>query len=410
MPDESSFEYKKEIFAPADLIFRAFTNATAMREWLCDISTTNPDLGGRIYMAWNRGYYASGNYTKLVPEKAVSFSWIGKEEPGWSNVDVTLQPLEGEDHYLVQLRHSGIGIGEKWDKARDEINKGWLIGLDNLKSTLENGKDLRLVERPLIGIYPQDIASVSEAVKAEAGIEADYGVFVTSVLSDFGAEKAGIKANDVIVSIGGEKVKDTKSLAGIMSKYTAGDQIALEVYRADKKVSFVINSKPQKIQEIPRTPEELAKDYEAHVSELLETFESILVGVTDAEASFTPGPEEWSVKEVLVHLIHTERDLHSWINDLVAGQERFYDEWPGNRLLRIRATLTTYPDVPSLIAELRRSFKETVASVAFLDERFTRRKTSYWRLGLELMGTYEHFKEHQNQIEENINAVRDLTK
>jgi len=131
--------------------------------------------------------------------------------------------------------------------------------------------------------------------------------------------------------------------------------------------------------------------------------------VLDAEASFTPGPEEWSIKEVLVHLIHTERDLHGWINDLVSGQERFYDEWPGNRLLRIRATLTTYPDVPSLIAELRRSFKETVASVAFLDERFTRRKTSYWRLGLDLMGTYEHFHEHLTQIEDNIKAVRAST-
>ncbi len=409
MPDESSFEYQKEIFAPLDLIYRAFTNSASLREWLCDISTTNPDVGGRIYLAWNRGYFASGAYTKLVPEKAVSFTWIGKEEPGWTDVDVTIQPLEGDDHYLVQLIHKGIGIGEKWENARDDINKGWEIGLENLKSTLEKGQDLRFTERPLIGIYPQDMSLVSEATKSEYQINVDYGVFVTSVLSDYGAEKAGIKANDVIVSIGNEMVKDTKSLAGIMSKYTAGDQILVDVYRGDEKLRFEINSKPQKIREIPETTEKLAKDYEAHVSELLESLEGILVGVSDAEASFTPGPEEWSIKEVLVHLIHTERDLHGWINDLVSGQERFYDEWPGNRLLRIRATLTTYPDVPSLIAELRRSFKETVASVAFLDERFTRRKTSYWRLGLDLVGTYEHFQEHLTQIEDNIKAVRAST-
>lgn len=406
MPEENFFEYQKEIFAPADLIFRAFTSATSLREWLCDVSTTNPEIGGRIYLAWNRGYFASGSYTKLDPDSAVSFTWIGKSEPSWTSVDVTITPQEDDNHYLLKLRHNDIGIGEDWEQSRKEINNGWINGLNNLKSTLEEGQDLRFIERPLIGIYPQDISSVSESTKEELGLDINFGVLVTDVVSDYGAEKAGMQPNDVIVTVGDERIKDTISLAAKMSSYTAGDSIPVEAYRGSEKMTFEIVTKQQNVKSLPDTTEELAKEYEGHISKLLEDLEGILSSVTDAEASYTPGKEEWSVKEVLVHLIHTERDMHSWINDLVSGQERFYDKWPGDRLLRIRATLTTYPDIQSLLAELRRSLKETVASVAFLDERFTRRKTSYWRLGMDLMGTTEHFQEHIKQIEDNVNAAR----
>jgi hypothetical protein len=60
--------------------------------------------------------------------------------------------------------------------------------------------------------------------------------------------------------------------------------------------------------------------------------------------------------------------------------------------------------VDDLMAELRRSLKETVASVAFLDQSFTRRKSSYWRLGTELLNSLKHMQEHTRQIE---NAIRE---
>jgi len=149
------------------------------------------------------------------------------------------------------------------------------------------------------------------------------------------------------------------------------------------------------------------KVFEERVTDVLESLEKSLEGVTDAEASYSPGPEEWSAKETLVHLIHNERDVHNWINDLISGQERFYDEWPGDRLFRIRATLTTYPKVGDLLAELRRSLKETVASVAFIDPEFTQKKASYWRLGTSLLGAPKHIQEHIQQIEDNVKAARE---
>jgi len=406
MPEENFFVYEKPINAPVDLIYRAFTSATSLREWLCDISTTEPVEGGRIYLAWNHGYFASGHFTDLVPDEKVSFTWIGKGEPDWTRVDVTISPQADGEGFKVELRHNGIGMGPAWENARIEINKGWKMGLENLKATLEEGQDLRIMDRPLIGIYPEDLSYLTTSRKESLNIPVEDGVLVTGIVPDFGAEKAGIQPEDVIVGLGGKQVDGINSLGTIIADYAPGDQISVQVYREQEKLTFNIDTKSQKAHALPATPEELAKEMETSSSKALETLESVLEDVTDAEASYSPGPEEWSVKETLVHLIHNERDMHRWINDLVAGQERVYDEWPGDQLFRIRATLTTYPKVNDLLAELRRSLKETVASVAFLDPEFTRRKASYWRLGTELLGTTRHIQEHVRQIEDNIQAAR----
>jgi hypothetical protein len=192
----------------------------------------------------------------------------------------------------------------------------------------------------------------------------------------------------------------------IINQYTPGDRIDVEVFRGPEKMTFNVDTMAQKSEALPESPEELAKELETKVADALEALKESLEGVTDAEASYSPGPEEWSAKETLVHLIHNERDMHGWINDLVSGQERFYDEWPGDRLFRIRATLTTYPEVGDLLMELRRSLKETVASVAFIDLEFTKRKASYWRLGTAILGAPKHIQEHIQQIEDNVRAAR----
>ena len=237
----------------------------------------------------------------------------------------------------------------------------------------------------------------------------DYGVLVANVLPGYGAEKAGMQANDVIVAIEGKRVERLKSLGSIIRSFKPGDQLVVETYRGSEKKVLRIDTMVQKIDPFPGSPEELAKELETKSSKIIESLESVFEGVKDAEASYSPGPEEWSAKEVLVHLIHNERDLHSWINDLVSGQERYYDQWPGDRLFRIRATLTTYPNVEGLITEFRRSLKETVATIAFLSPSVTRRKASYARLAMALSDTPKHVEEHIQQIKDNIQAARTTT-
>jgi uncharacterized protein YndB with AHSA1/START domain len=406
MTKSNDIVFEKLINAPADLIYRAFTSATAVREWLCHISTSNPEEGGWFNFAWNNGYYASGHFINLVPNEAVSMAWIGKNEPNWTVVEVTINPTDNNDTNLVRVFHKGFGEGEAWNTARQRIASGWELGLNNLKSTLEDGVDLRIANRPVIGIYPEDIANLNESTQKSLNIPINYGVLVTEPLPDYGAEKAGIQKNDVIYEIDGKKVENIRSLTILVNTYKPGDQINVAVYRDQESIVFSVETMAQGLQDVPSSPEELAKALEAKNFSALEALESALSDISEIEASSSPGPEEWSAKEVLMHLIHDEREIHRWMNDLVSDQERFYVTWPGDRLFRIRATLTSYPNIDSLIAELRRSLKETIASVAFLDQSFTRRKASYRRLAIELLGATKHIYEHIEQIKNNIMTAR----
>ncbi len=405
MTNSDSLTYKKVINAPADLIYRAFTSGSAMREWLCDIATVNLDESGWFFVAWNRGYFASGQFKNLIPNKAVSFSWIGNNEPYWTQVDVKISSAKEDSVHLLELCHSKLGNRDEWELAREEINKGWEAGLENLKNTLEIGQDLRIVNRPIIGIYPEGLDGLSDEAKEKLDLPAGVGVLVSHILPGYGAEKAGMQSNDVIFGINGEMV-NLKELGAMISKFKSGENINFEVIRGSEKLIFTVETMTQTFDPIPDFPEELAKELELKNSKIIESLESVFENVNDSEASYTPGAEEWSAKEVLVHLIHTERDLHSWINDLVAGLDRFYDQWPGDRMFRIRATLTSYPSIENLMTELRRSFKETVASVAFLDPNFTRRKASFTRLAMALFATPKHVDEHIQQIKNNVDAAR----
>lgn len=405
MPENSLLVFEKIIKAPPELIYRAFTTSAGFREWLCDVSSTNPVLGGFISLAWNNGYFASGEFIELVQNKAVSFSWIGKGQPGWSQVDVVFTP-SGEDSFRVILRHSGIGESDEWLATRDQISKGWEQGLDNLKSTLETGRNLRVLNRPLIGIFPLEYTGSIDPEKEKFGFPVDQGVLVSNVIPDYGADKAGLRPDDLIVSVGSKRIDNVATLFGLLSEYAPGDQIEIQAYRGKEKLTFMINTTPQIIQALPESPEELAREIENSSTHILEMLDVLLAGVTEAEASYSPAQETWSIKETLVHFILHERNLQTWINDLAFDSSCSCDVNPEHLLFRIRATLTTYPTLIDLIAELRRSFKETVATVAFLEPAFTQRKASYWRLGFELLEKSLPYQEFIRRMEDMIKEVR----
>jgi uncharacterized protein YndB with AHSA1/START domain len=84
--------FNQYISAPPALVFRAFTNASSLREWLCDVATVEPRPGGRIYLNWAANYYASGEYTQIEPERLVAFTWQGRGESKPTQVLVTVGP------------------------------------------------------------------------------------------------------------------------------------------------------------------------------------------------------------------------------------------------------------------------------------------------------------------------------
>ena len=132
---------EQRIEATPSAVFHAFTNSTALREWLCDAAMVTPRKDGRLHLWWASGYHATGDFTKVVPGERIAFTWQGKGEPAPTRVRVALRP-DGEGT-VVELVHKGLGSGKKWAGAAAAMQQGWETGLDNLRSVLETGPDLR---------------------------------------------------------------------------------------------------------------------------------------------------------------------------------------------------------------------------------------------------------------------------
>lgn len=394
------------VHAPAAEAYRAFTRSLALREWMCDGAVVDARQGGRLYVWWNSGYYAAGEFTALEPGQRIVFTWHGRGEPGPTAVDVVLAPVG--DGVEVTLTHAGFLEGEAWAKAQAASREGWATGLENLKSVLETGQDQRYVLRPMLGIYLDEF---TPEIATRLGVPVSEGTRLSGVVEGMGAQGAGLQANDVIVAIAGHSVGDYPSLVSALQRYRAGDRVPVEFYRGGERrtAEMVLSRRP--IPEVPALPSALADAVRRRQAETVAELEACLAGVTDAEAMHHPAPGEWNVLEVIAHLIAGEIENHIWIGDLLNDDERWSDRFenPTNVAARVQAMAAASPSVADLAMAHKRSLYETAAMLAALPPAFVAHRGTYWRLGrsmLEQLQEPSHIREHAAQIRAAVAAAR----
>lgn len=390
---ERKLGFEKQINAPLAQVYRAFTNSSALREWMCDYATTDPKAGGRIYMWWNSGYYTAGEFTSLNENQQLSFTWFGRGEPGPTCVEVSFREMN--DGTLVHLIHDGLGSSPEWETVVNEYKKGWNNGLENLASVLESGPDLRIVRRPMLGILINDF---NEDIARHLSIPVNQGIRIDNTIAGMGAEAAGLMKDDVIVGMSGKSVIDFNSLSNALSGQYAGDTVQVDIYRGPQKKTVAMTLSGRQIPEIPPTGKLLSDAVRSIHEQGFSDFREFLNEVTDEEASVKPAPGEWSINEIIAHLIHGEEDTHIFIQDLISGQEAWYDGYGGNIQARIDATLAVNPTKQELFNRLNSSTEETLVMLASLPDDFLMRKGSYWRLGYNILQAPYHFTNHKDQM------------
>jgi uncharacterized protein YndB with AHSA1/START domain len=395
---------KFETYVPASpaQVYHAFTNASALREWLCDLATVDPRPGGRIYLFWNSGYYSSGEYTEVEGGKMATFTWNGRGEPGCSRVSVTIEPQESGTR--LSLLHSLPGGGGDWENVVAEVEKGWADSLENLASVLETGRDLRYVNRPMLGVMLGDF---NAEVAQKLGTPVTQGLRIDGVAEGLGAQAAGLQSNDVIVRIDGQETTNFFSVPSIMVSKRAGERVQVEFYRGSELKTVLMELSRRRLPEIPATPVELAQAVEQLNVRCMALLEETFAGVSDKEADFHPADTEWSAKEILAHLIQGERFTQFDIADRLTGFERWADDWGGNPDAQVQATVAAYPSLAELLGELKRAYKETVALLVRLPQNFVDRRGSYWQVAYNSIQENTHLDGHIEQIKATIQAARD---
>ena len=141
---------------------------------------------------------------------------------------------------LVNMSGQVIGINSmKLSSSSDGTaveGMGFAIPSDEVVSIInqlvKNGK----ITRPKLGIIIVSVDELTEYGRKKLGLpdSVKSGVYVASVTKNGSAEKAGIKARDVITKIDGKDVDSVVSLHTALYAHKIGDTVTLQVVRDGK--------------------------------------------------------------------------------------------------------------------------------------------------------------------------------
>jgi uncharacterized protein YndB with AHSA1/START domain len=402
MSETREVKHKVAIDTTPELAFEALTKASELREWCSDEAWTQARVGGRYDLRWSQGYRSDGQFVELEPPHRAVVTWQGTGEPGQTKVEFVVKPVEGG--VKVIIRHSGFGPDAKWDGAVEASEKGWSTGVENLKSTLETGVDLRLIRRPFLGIT-LDVLTPERAKKE--GIAAERGILVLGAVEGSGAEAAGIGPGDVIVSLGGMETPAYQELGDALAARQSGDVVDVALVRGQERetirVTLGIRSQP----EVPATAGELADRMAEGHEEANAALVAALVGVTDEEATQSPAKGEWSVKQVLAHLSSGERGFHNllvnWaVNGWLDGSSFGPDAIPG----QLEAALAVTPTLQGMLDRYLADVAETVALIRYLPDETVAHRARFRRIAEAVSYGPSHTREHVEQIKNTVASVR----
>lgn len=401
----ATLSVKRRVNAPPAEAFRAFTHATALRDWLCQAAQTDARPGGRLYLWWDDGYAVSGSFTKFEPGKRLVFAWHSPQEPGPLTVQATFKEKAGGT--LVTVTQSGFGAGAKWKASLANLQAAWEAGLENLGSQLEKGVDLRVARRPRLGIF---IGEFSPAIAAQLGVPVKVGVRLEGTAENTGARAAGLQKDDVLVSLNGQKLADFNAFGRALRGLQAGDKPKVVFYRGAQKLSVPLELSRFPLQDLPATGAALAEQVRGLHAQVDARLAEAVAGLTDAQAGRRPAENEWSAKHLIAHFILTERDLQSWAADMLNDTPvNDFLEMRPNVHPRVDALVARLGTVPALLAELTLAEAETIALLTGLPESFVTRRGHLFRRLVEwtLQVTPGHWaEEHAEQMRRTVEAAR----
>lgn len=213
-------------------------------------------VGQKVFAIGN----ARGEYENSVTAGIISA--VGRDitaSGGFGTASETLSGLIQTDA-AINFGNSGgplinaigevIGVNTAIDASANGI--GFAIPVNQIKPALESVKKHGRIVRPILGVIHMILnKEKAEELKLE-GVE--YGALITGDRSkkQFGvvpaspAEKAGLKIDDVILEVDGERVTEENTLQSIVQKHAPGDELKLKIWRAGNILELKVTLEERK--------------------------------------------------------------------------------------------------------------------------------------------------------------------
>ena len=145
---------------------------------------------------------------------------------------------------MFDMHGDVIGINSQiLSPSGGNIGIGFAIPSEQAVSVIETLRKGGSVKRGYLGIQ---ISQLSDDLAESLGLAKNRGEFVQAVEPDGGAQKAGIKAGDVIVKVNNREVNPDETLSFIVASLPIGSRVPIDLIRAGKpmQVTVVIGERP----------------------------------------------------------------------------------------------------------------------------------------------------------------------
>jgi len=126
---------------------------------------------------------------------------------------------------LVNTRGELVGINTAIaSQTGSYAGYSFAVPVNLVNKVMRDLIDFGIVQRGFLGVQ---IADINQEIKEKNKLSSTKGVFITSITENGGAEKAGIKANSVILKIGTKNVNSVAELQEEIGKRRPGDKVSI---------------------------------------------------------------------------------------------------------------------------------------------------------------------------------------
>lgn len=386
------------IAAPQSQLYHLISTRSGWLDWFGDKGFGNVTLHGILEIHHDKSGSIAFVFQEFQPEERVRFTVLVPKTMETSEAEVRLREADGG--VAVSVAHTGLDVEdqERWQNL-------WQNALNNLKEILETGKDPRMWNRPFLGVMVEDW--VTPEIAAEKDLPIDFGMRLSGIFEGRGAEQAGIRGGDIIVSLAGTDLLDFDALLAVYSDVQAGDTVTVKYYRGEDLVSADLTLSSYPVPEVPATAQDIADNLAELFKKANQRINELLEGRNEAQTNYRPAAGEWSVKEILAHMIASENDSLVWLGSYIAGREVY--PYTSGVPARVKMLTSVYPTVDQLLKKLIETQKELVALISEAPAELVGRKSSLLRLAF----TYSldvrlHYKDHLTQLKETLDQTADL--
>lgn len=151
---------------------------------------------------------------------------------------------------LLNLAGSVVGINTAVDFSGQSI--GFAIPANDAKIAFESYQRNGKILRPYLGVR---YTMITPAIAEANDLPKDYGALIVrgSGLTDFGVlpgspgDRAGLRENDIILELGGQRLDEDNSLARALRKFSPGERVEAKIYRdgGEQNITIEIGERTQ---------------------------------------------------------------------------------------------------------------------------------------------------------------------